>query len=198
MRTSNVGYALLALLAKQPNTAYELAQRARRPLGYFWSAPYGQIHPQLRQLAGAGLLNVESRPGPGPKDKRVYSITTAGLEALAAWVLRPPQDEPPRDDMLLKVYAIWVADPSAAREMVLAQAQRHRQQIAEYEANQRELDQSYPNGGPTPSDLGFGSAATLRYGISYQRLRLEWCEWLGNQLHIPQRPASRRSKTLPR
>ena len=194
MRTSNVGYALLALLAKQPNTAYELAQRARRPLGYFWTAPYGQIHPQLRQLADAGLLKVESHPGPGPKDKRVYSITKAGLEELAAWVLRPPQDEPPRDDMLLKVYAVWVAAPEGARDMVLAQAERHREQIAEYEAQQRKLDEAHPHGARPPSDPEFGSVATLRYGIAYQRLRLEWCEWLSNQLQAPKGPAPHRSK----
>ena len=194
MRTSNVGYALLALLAKQPNTAYELAQRARRPLGYFWTAPYGQIHPQLRQLADAGLLNVESRPGPGPKDKRVYSVTPAGLEELAGWVLRPPQDEPPRDDMLLKVYAMWVADPADARDMVLIQAERHREQIADYEAQQRKLDEAHPNGARPPSDPEFGSAATLKYGIAYQRLRLEWCEWLIHQLQPRVRPTPRRSK----
>jgi hypothetical protein len=81
---------------------------------------------------------------------------------------------------------------------VLAQAQRQREQITEYEANQRELDEANPSGELSPSDPGFGSGATLRYGIAYWRLRLEWCEWLSNQLQAPQRPASRRSKEAPR
>jgi len=38
MAVPTLGYALLALLAKQSNTAYELSQRVRRPLGYFWTA----------------------------------------------------------------------------------------------------------------------------------------------------------------
>jgi DNA-binding PadR family transcriptional regulator len=187
VRTTNVGYALLALLAKKPNTAYELSQRVRRPLGYFWTAPYGQIHPQLRDLAEAGLLSVESQPGPGPHDKRVYSITPAGRAELAAWVLRPPAPEPSRDEMLLKAYAIWVADPVGARAAVLAQAEQHREKLAEYEAIQHEFDQTYPGGGPAPDHQEFGGAATLRYGIAYQRLRLEWCEWLADQLARPKR-----------
>ncbi len=182
MRTSSLGYALLALLAKKPNTAYELAQRARRPLGYFWTAPYGQIHSQLRDLAEAGLLSVESQPGPGPNDKRVYSITPQGRAELAAWVLRPPASERSRDEMLLKVYAMWVADPAGARNAVLAQAGQHRARLAEYETLQEELDRAYPNGGPSPANPDFGSAATLRYGIGYERLRLEWCEWLAQRL----------------
>jgi DNA-binding PadR family transcriptional regulator len=197
VRTSNVGYALLALLAKTPNTAYELSQRVRRPLGYFWTAPYGQIHPQLRELAEAGLLSVETRPGPGPHDKRIYSITPAGRAELAEWVLRPPAPEPSRDEMLLKAYAIWVADPGGARAAVLAQAERHREQLAEYEAIQAEFDQEHPGAGPSPEHPDFGSAATLRFGIGYQRLRLEWCEWLASQLAAPQRPGSRGRRRPP-
>ncbi len=174
MSTTTLGYALLALLAKQPNSGYELAQRARRPLGYFWTATYGQIHPQLRELAAAGLLTVEPVPGPGPHDKRIYTITRAGRAALAAWVTRPPAVESGRDELLLKAYAIWLADPVAARQLLLDQAEAHRKRLAEYEAI------TLP---PVRADHpDFGSVATLRYGIGYERHRIEWCEWLAAAL----------------
>ena len=167
---STLGYALLALVAKRPSSGYELAQRARRPLGYFWTATYGQIHPQLRDLAAAGLLSVEAVPGPGPHDKRVYSITEAGRCVLAAWVTKPLARETERDELLLKAYAIWVADPVAARRFALDQAELHRQRLAEYEAiDIPDVPTDHPD---------FGSLATLRYGIGYQRHRVEWCEWL--------------------
>jgi DNA-binding PadR family transcriptional regulator len=183
--TSALGFALLALLAKAPNTAYELSRRARRPLGYFWTAQYGQIHPQLRVLCEAGLLSVTSAPGPGPHDKRVYSITDAGLRALASWVAQPPRMEPGRDDMLLKAYAIWTANRADATALMRAQAEEHRKRLAEYEAIHEQLRRAHPGGGPAADHPDFGSIATLRYGIGYERNRLDWCEWLAAQLEQP-------------
>src|SRR5262245_41255616 len=178
MTVATLGYALLALLAKRPNTAYELAQRARRPLGYFWAASYGQIHPQLRELTAAGLLTEESMSGPGPHDKRVYSVTAAGQAALAAWVVEPPRQEPSRDELLLKAYAIATADPGRARAFVLSQAETHRQRLAEYAAIRRRLGPAAAE----PSHPDFGSLATVRYGIAYERHRAQWCEWLAERL----------------
>lgn len=182
MSTSTLGFALLALLAKGPRTAYELAQRAKRPLGYFWSARYGQIHPQLRELTGAGLLEEEAAPGPGPHDKRIYHITDAGLAALAGWVCRPPRAEPTRDELLVKAYAVWTAEPVAARDLLLAQAELHRARLAEYEETLERVVGAHPHGRVPPRDPDFGSLVTLRYGIGYQRNRLDWCEWLAAQL----------------
>jgi DNA-binding PadR family transcriptional regulator len=171
---STLGYALLALLAKQPSTAYELAQRTRRPLGYFWSAQYGQIHPQLRALALAELLTVETEPGPGPHDKRVYTLTPAGRAALAEWVVQPPARQIERDELLLKTYAIWLADPVRAQRLALDLAAHHRERLAELEAiDLPEVPADHPD---------FGSVATLRYGIGYERHRAQWCEWLAAAL----------------
>jgi DNA-binding PadR family transcriptional regulator len=178
MAVPTLGYALLALLAKQPNTAYELSQRVRRPLGYFWTASYGQIHPQLRELTAAGLLSEESLAGPGPHDKRVYTITAAGRDALAAWAVEPPRQEPSRDELLLKTYAIWTAEPEQARALALSQAAIHRQRVAEYTAIRDRLGRDAAD----PAHPDFGSLATVRYGIGYERHRAQWCEWLATQL----------------
>lgn len=182
MATSALGYALLALLAKGPNTAYELSQRARRPLGYFWTTGYGQIHPQLRALCEAGLLAVQTTSGPGPHPKRIYSITDAGSAALAAWVARPPQREPVRDELMLKAYAIWTADRADSRLLLQAQADEHRRRLAEYEAIEERLLQAHAGRQPAVGHPDFGSLAAVRYGIGYERHRIQWCEWLAAQL----------------
>ena len=111
---SRLGYAILALLARQPSTGYELSARASRPLGYFWSARHSQIYPELRKLLAQGLVRFTARPGPGPRAKKVYSVTEAGLAALREWVIQPPEPAPSRDDLVLKAYAAWTADPAAA------------------------------------------------------------------------------------
>src|SRR6516165_6614771 len=87
---SKLGYAILALLARQPSTGYELSARARRPLGYFWSARHSQVYPELRKLLAAGLVRFDTAPGPGPRDKKVYSLTDYGMTRLRDWVIQPP------------------------------------------------------------------------------------------------------------
>ena len=87
---SRLGYAILALLARQPSTGYELSARARRPLGYFWSARHSQVYPELQRLLADGWVRFDAQPGPGPLDKKVYAPTEAGMSMLRDWVVQPP------------------------------------------------------------------------------------------------------------
>lgn len=44
---STLGYAILGLLAAQPQTGYDLARLMRTPIGYMWTARHSQIYPEL-------------------------------------------------------------------------------------------------------------------------------------------------------
>ena len=103
---TRLGYAILALLARQPGTGYELSARARRPLGHFWFARHSQVYPELQRLLAAGVVRFDTAPGPGPREKKVYSLTEAGLGILRDWVTQAPQPVHARDDLLLKAYAV--------------------------------------------------------------------------------------------
>lgn len=179
---SRFGYALLALLARQPSTGYELSERARRPLGYFWLARHSQVYPELQKLLAGGWVRFDAAPGPGPRDKKVYAPTDAGMSMLAEWVARPPEPAPARDDMVLKAYAVWTADPEAARQVFAAEAAVHRDRLRSYEEYWRAVESRH-NGGPPPvTHPDFGNYAALRCGITYERHRAGWLEWMSEQL----------------
>jgi len=129
---STLGYAIMALLAHHPSTGYELSSRFRRPLGYFWTAQHSQIHPELRRLLAAGLVDFESSPGPGPHAKKTYSVTDSGQLALRGWLTRPPRPEPVRSELLLKTYAIPNADPQAAAAMFADRLAEYQRELEEY------------------------------------------------------------------
>ena len=147
---SRLGYAILALLARQPGTGYELAARAGRPLGYFWSARHSQIHPELQRLLAAELVRFARAPGPGPRDKKVYSLTEAGLARLREWVTQAPRQDPGRDDLLLKAYAAWTVDPAEAGPLFAGQASRPAERLRQYEQDRRQIESRHV-GGPPPS-----------------------------------------------
>lgn len=183
---SRLGFAILALLARQPSTGYQLSARSRRPLGYFWSARHSQIYPELGKLLDAGLVRFATGPGPGPRDKKVYSITDTGLAALRDWVPRNPAPaDGSRDELVLKAYASWTADPEQARQLFAGQIRQHQQQVAVYEADWKLIESRHQDGPPPATHPDFGSYAALRAGIGYERHRIAWLTWMTRQLAAP-------------
>jgi DNA-binding PadR family transcriptional regulator len=179
---SRLGYAILALLARQPSTGYELSARARRPLGYFWFARHSQVYPELQRLLAGGWVRFEAEPGPGPLDKKVYAPTEAGMSMLREWVAQPPAPAPARDDLVLKAYAVWAADPVDAGRLFASEAQLHRERLRSYEQDWRSVESRHGGGPPPVTHPDFGNYATLRCGISYERHRIAWLEWMSEQL----------------
>ena len=126
---SNLGYALLAAIAREPVTGYALARLVRDPIGFFWETRHSQIYPELARLEGAGLVASTSGHGPGPRPKRTYAATDAGLAELRAWIAAPSRFGGRRDELLLKVYASWLVEREVMIELVSAARRHHAAQL---------------------------------------------------------------------
>ncbi|MCK2213614.1 PadR family transcriptional regulator [Actinomadura sp. ATCC 31491] len=175
--TSTLGFAILAVLARGERTGYDLAAAMRRPVGYFWTAGHSQIHAELQKLRAAGLVGFETERGPGPQDKKVYHLTAEGLAELREWVTEPPRARPERDELVLKTFASWLAEPGLLRRMFADQLAMHEERLAAYEREEAAIGEP-----PPPGDPRFGNYATLRCGLGYERHRAEWCRWMLAQL----------------
>src|SRR5438094_521723 len=75
----------------------------------------------------------------GRPQKKLYTITEAGQSALQAWVTRPPPPARERNELLLKTYAIWLADPQAALELFETREQFHAGRLALFEQIQASI-----------------------------------------------------------
>ena len=85
---TSTSYAVLALLALQPWTTYQLARQMERSLGWIWPRAISRLYEEPKKLVTAGLAI--SRPGAtGRRPSTVYSITPEGRRALAAWLAEP-------------------------------------------------------------------------------------------------------------
>ncbi|RKN45596.1 PadR family transcriptional regulator [Streptomyces hoynatensis] len=127
---------VLALLVKEPSHGYDLRRRlaaALGPLGGTLNA--GQIYVTLTRLEKAGLVvrEREETPVRGPR-RKVYALTAAGRERVAAWLAESPGPGAEVTAVHLKLVAAaesGLADPLALvdarrRELLrsLAEAQR--------------------------------------------------------------------------
>jgi DNA-binding PadR family transcriptional regulator len=180
--TTTLGYALLGLLARGPLSGYDIAAQLKQGVGPFWHARHSQIYPELARLAADGLVShvrVEQHDRP---DKKVYSLTPAGQSALEAWLTSPLPREPQRDELTLRAYSIWRAEPLRAAALFREQERLHRAQLDLYQGYRQQMEREWAAQLTRPDTPEFASYATLRRGLGFERDLADWCAWLADAL----------------
>jgi DNA-binding PadR family transcriptional regulator len=95
---------LLALLAKEPAHGYDLKNQLEHIFGQAYPAPnVGQIYVTLQRLERDGLVRSQDVVQAARPNKRVYELTPAGRDALAAWVEAPSDGPRIRDEFFMKL-----------------------------------------------------------------------------------------------
>ena len=168
-------YLVLGLLAREgPSTPYELERHVRATLGHFWSFPHTLLYSEPPRLAGFGLV-VEEREAEGRR-RRVFAITSAGEEALRAWLDRP-SDEPTelRDPGLLQLFFGDLAPATSRLRLAEQQLAIHRAKLAAYREDQR-LEGRVQTSGRGQRTVERWRGETLPMGIAYERGAVDFWE----------------------
>ncbi|MGA7350593.1 MAG: PadR family transcriptional regulator [Acidobacteriaceae bacterium] len=138
---------LLGLLAIESMSGYDLGQMIRGSVRHFWNESYGQIYPNLKELARGGFVRCKTERHRGKPDRRVYSITEKGRERLREWLAVPPQPEIPRNELLLKLFFGQQVDAEILIGYVEHTVEEHRA-VLDYldraEREQIEVNRHYP------------------------------------------------------
>ena len=179
---STLGYALLGVLARGPSSGYEVAQMMKQPVGFFWHARHSQIYPELAALESRGLVThkvVEQRDRPA---KKVYSLTRAGRAALREWITSPLDVPAVRDELVLRAYCVWQADPAKALLLFQEHAAQHEAQLARYQGFRTLMEANTAGALPAVDTPEFATYAALLRGIGYEREAAAWCRWMAEAL----------------
>lgn len=182
VRVGSLGFALLGLLARGPKSGYDLKRAMERPVGYFWSASHGQIYPELGRLEGAGLVSHELVEQSRRPDKKVYEATPAGIEALRGWATAPTSPRAARDELVLKAFSVWLADPAEAGALFREHERVHEERLARYEETKGRMERESAPYLRRPDSPVFASYAAIQRGIIHERGYAEWCRWLAGRL----------------
>lgn len=167
MKLSPTAYVILGMLRSEPRSGYEIKQAVDHSTRFFWATSYGQIYPELRKLAKAGLVEGESQPTGGRK-RTVYRLTDAGREELQSWLAQPTEHLELRDEGLLKLFFAVVADPGKAVEIIDAKQRLVEEKLAVLRAIEPQAA-DYASSDPYPY-------LVLRYGLESSEWVIEWCE----------------------
>ncbi|NJP50310.1 PadR family transcriptional regulator [Streptomyces sp. SBST2-5] len=168
-------HAILVSLLEKPGSGYELSRRFERSIGHFWTATHQQIYRVLKRMEADGWVDVREVPQEGRPDKKEYSVSAAGREALARWLHEPSEPESIRHELAVKIRGAAFDDPAA----LIAEVERHRaahsERLAHYLAGEQR-DFTGP-GAPAGTDPGRElQHVVLRGGIAYERMTLAWLD----------------------
>jgi DNA-binding PadR family transcriptional regulator len=173
-------YAILTLLADSPRTGYDLSKDFDASLTYVWPAGQNQIYPELRRLVDDGLITGEEVPPSHGRSKRVYQLTPAGRDALAAWIVTTSHATAPRDDFQLRVINFGRMPRERALELIEHQKEILTRRLANFEDIAAALD-TLSDAGATP-DVQLGWRLAIEAGLRTHRAYIEWCDWAKQQL----------------
>jgi PadR family transcriptional regulator AphA len=156
---------ILGFLKLGARTGYDIKQYADVSTRFFWGASYGQIYPELKRLAEAGLIRGEEDPR-GAVSRTAYALTPKGEDALRRSLTEHADDLvfEYRDEALLRLFFGDLLTP----EEVAANLRGARAEFAAVAERFREIDTSRDSG-----DAVYPPVA-LQYGIELMEWIAEW------------------------
>lgn len=96
-------HVILTVLSESDASGYDIAKEFSNGLGYFWSASHQLVYRELIKLHDMNLVTFEVEPHKHKPDRKVYSITDMGREALLEWFQKPTSHSAIRDELSAKL-----------------------------------------------------------------------------------------------
>src|SRR5262249_37108384 len=122
---------------------------------------------ELGRLAEAGHITVAAE---GPRGRKEYAITDAGLAELRRWMTEVEPQRVHRSDMLLRVFFLGQLEPDQAA----AYLRRRAEVAAEQHESLAALDRVVAEG---EAPLSFYGRLALEWGLRQAATQREWAEW---------------------
>lgn len=194
-----ITYGVLGLLAFWgPLSGYDLKRLFDHVLAPMWGAAHSQIYNELRRMKELEWVTMEREEQEARPDRKVYHITQAGQQALAAWQDQSSGVPQLRDELLLKVLFGSFASPEVVKKNLQAGIALHEQRLFQYrqsmpllpvrDRHQQRSGRPNPYAGGNDEDIYFRLIA--RFAIDFEKMYLQWLretlEYLADSDHQPE------------
>jgi DNA-binding PadR family transcriptional regulator len=163
-------HGLLGLLAEGPASGYDLARRFTEVLGSIWPAQHPKIYAELNRLAAEDLIEVESE---GPRGRKAYQITDAGLAEIKRWLASTEVDHTMRIQPLLRSAFFWLMEPEELRRHLAQEAAFFAATAEKYRAYAAAKDRGEFGNSPQTQSLRI----TIEAGVRLYQAMADWAEW---------------------
>lgn len=169
-RENRTEYAILGLLRVGPRSGYDIKKVVEEHLSHFWHESLSHIYPVLHRLHDRGWVDREEGVR-GGRQRHEYSLTRDGRDALEAWLAEPPEPQPPRNELLLKLFLGRHADPGDLIRHVREYRDRRRAELEELEGIAARLEED----ATAAPDYPYWRI-TVSAGIRSARAAVDWSD----------------------
>jgi PadR family transcriptional regulator, regulatory protein AphA len=131
-----ITYGILGLLAFWgPLSGYDLKRLFDHTLAPMWGAAQSQIYKELRRMKELGWVDMQREEQESRPDRKLYSITYQGHNALHKWQAQPSEIIQVRDELLLKVLFGAFAAPADLAQNIRTSIADHEIRLLAYRQN---------------------------------------------------------------
>ncbi|MEV7127925.1 PadR family transcriptional regulator [Streptomyces sp. NPDC093260] len=169
--------AVMAALLEGEASGYDLAKGFDASVANFWTATPQQLYRELDRMEGEGLIAARVVEQERRPNKRLFSLTEDGLEAVRAYVAEPPgRPTAIRDELMVKVQCADVGDLEAVRRAVAERVEWATAKLARYERLQERLLDGRTEDEYLARAERIGPYLTLLRGMAFERENIRWGE----------------------
>lgn len=168
--------AILTALLDGEASGYDLAKLFDFAMANYWAATPQQLYRELDKLTIDGLIDVRLVEQDRRPNKKVFSLTDAGMEAIVKFSSIETKPTAIREELMLKVQAVDFGDVTAVCEALASRREEAQIKLTRY----KELQVHFLDGKSETEYLEVSSRVgpylTLLRGIAFERENIEWAE----------------------
>jgi DNA-binding PadR family transcriptional regulator len=174
--------AVLAALLEGESSGYDLAKGFDASVANFWMATPQQLYRELERLAEQGLIQARIVQQERRPNKRMFSLTEAGREAIRQFTGRAPKPSVIRDELLIKVQAFdagdagVAGDAAAVRDFIAERRNWAAAKVQRYERLRNRLLDGRTEAEYLAAAPRVGPYLTLMRGISFEEENVRWAQ----------------------
>ncbi|NUP82959.1 MAG: PadR family transcriptional regulator [Nonomuraea sp.] len=168
-------HAVLAALLDGEYSGYQLTKIFDVGVSNFWYAAPQQLYAELTKLESDGLVTGREVVQRGRPNKRVFKVTQAGLDELAAFAAAPAKPLLLRDDLAVKVHAADRLDPAPLVAQLLERAQEAAAKLAFFESTLLRLRGDLDEATFLREGERVGPYLSCLAGCRLERQMRDWC-----------------------
>lgn len=168
--------AVLTALLEGEASGYDLAKAFDASVANFWTATPQQLYRELERMEAEGLVSARLVRQDRRPNKRLFSLTDAGREALRSFTAERAKPTAIRDELLVKVQAVDSGDIEAVRAAVAEQLERANAKRVRYERMRARLLDGRSEANYLAHADRVGPYLTLLRGIRFEKENVRWAK----------------------
>ncbi len=154
----------LGALSLGDATGYDIKKLFEDAFSHFFVAGYGSIYPALEKLTEQGMVLYQRQQQEKRPDKKVYSLTSFGREALVHELINTPPREKSRSEFLVLMFFAHLLPSQRLAEVLNEFLEENKKHLQMLEELSKCADQSA------------GIKFTIAYGLAATRAAIECIE----------------------